>query len=98
MFTWSMDHGYEIITLAVQPPEPKHAKCINTDEKKGCLVPFTNATRNPEIIFPNSFFGFIFTRPINMDLDPSFPQNPLNKNEETNLIYYSEMIGFYTRF
>jgi len=29
MFTWAMDHGYEIIALAAQPPEPKHAKCIN---------------------------------------------------------------------
>ena len=31
MFTWAMDHGYEIIALAAQPPEPKHAKCINAD-------------------------------------------------------------------
>ena len=30
-FTWAMDHGYEIIALAAQPPEPKHAKCINAD-------------------------------------------------------------------
>ena len=34
MFTWAMDHGYEIIALAAQPPEPKHAKCINADQKK----------------------------------------------------------------
>ena len=34
MFTWAMDHGYEIIALAAQPPEPKHAKCINADKKK----------------------------------------------------------------
>ena len=75
----------------------KTCKVYKHGLKKGCQVLFTNATRNPEI-FPNSFFGFIFTRPINMDLDPLFPQNPLNKNEETNLIYYSEMIGFYIRF
>ena len=31
MFTWAMDHGYEIIALAAQLPEPKHAKCINAD-------------------------------------------------------------------
>ena len=30
-----MDHGYEIIALAAQPPELKHAKCINADQKKG---------------------------------------------------------------
>ena len=40
MFTWAMDHGYEIIALAAQPPEPKHAKCINTDQKK--RMPGTN--------------------------------------------------------
>ena len=34
MFTWAMDPGYEIIALAAQPPEPKHAKCINADQKE----------------------------------------------------------------
>ena len=34
MFTWAMDHGYEIIASAAQPPEPKHAKCINADKKQ----------------------------------------------------------------
>ena len=34
VFTRAMDHGYEIIALAAQPPEPKHAKCINVDLKK----------------------------------------------------------------
>ena len=34
IFTWAMDHGYEIIALAGQPPEPTHAKCINADQKK----------------------------------------------------------------
>ena len=29
-----MGHGYEIIALAAQPPEQKHAKCINADQKK----------------------------------------------------------------
>ena len=33
MFTWAMGHGYEIIALAAQPPEPKHAKCINVGRK-----------------------------------------------------------------
>ena len=78
MFTWAMDHGYEIIALAAQPPEPKHAKCINADKKTGCQVPITNATRGPEMISPNSFCGFIFTRPIDMNLDPPFLYNPLN--------------------
>ena len=78
MFTWAMDHGYEIIALAAQPPEPKHAKCINADKKTGCQVPITNATRGPEMISPNSFCGFIFTRPIDMNLDPPFLYNPLS--------------------
>ena len=34
VFTWAMDHGYEIIALAGQPPEPTHAKCINAALKK----------------------------------------------------------------
>ena len=34
MFTWAMDHGYEIIALAAQPPEPKRANCQNADFKK----------------------------------------------------------------
>ena len=76
-FTWAMDHGYEIIALAAQPPEPKHAKCIRS-KKQGCQVPITNATRGPEMISPNSFCGFIFTRPIDMNLDPPFLYNPLN--------------------
>ena len=43
-----MGHGYEIIALAGQPPEPTHAKYINADQKKtGCQVPFTNAARGP---------------------------------------------------
>ena len=79
MFTWAMDHGYEIIALAGQPPEPTHAKCINAAFKKaGCQVPFTDAARGPEVIPPNSFCGFIFTRPIDMNFHPPFPHNPLN--------------------
>ena len=78
MFTWAMDHGYEIIALAAQPPEPKYAKYINPDKKTGCQVPITNATRGPEMISPNLFCGFIFTRPIDMNLDPPFLYNPLN--------------------
>ena len=32
-----------------------------------------------------------------MNLDPPFLYNPLNKNEETYLINYSETVEFYTR-
>ena len=74
-----MGHGYEIIALAGQPPEPTHAKCINAAFKKaGRQVPFTDAARGPEVIPPNSFCGFIFTRPIDMNFHPPFPHNPLN--------------------
>jgi hypothetical protein len=41
------------------------------------------------MISPISFCGFVFTRAIDivdMHLDPPFLQNPLNKNEEDNLI------------
>ena len=55
IFTWAMDHGYEIIALAGQPPEPTHAKCINAAFKKtGCQVPFTNAARGPSSDAPPS--------------------------------------------
>jgi hypothetical protein len=47
------------------------------------------------MISPNSFCGFVFTRAIDMNLDPPFLQNSLDKNEETNLKYYSEMVEFY---
>ena len=40
----------------------------------------------------------VFTRAIDMNLDPPFLYNPLSKNEETILIYYSETVWFYTRF
>ena len=50
------------------------------------------------MISPNSFCGFIFTRALDMNLDPPFLYNLLNKNEETNLIYYSEMVEFCIRF
>jgi len=84
MFTWAMDHGYEIIALAAQLPEPKHAKCINADQKKtGCQVPFTNATRGPEMISANSFCGFIFTRAIDVDLDPQSCKIPEQKRRKT---------------
>jgi hypothetical protein len=29
-----MGHGHEIIALAAQPAEPKHAKCVNADKRK----------------------------------------------------------------
>ena len=50
------------------------------------------------MISPNSFCGFIFTRALDMNLDPPFLYNLLNKNEETNLIYYSETVEFCIRF
>ena len=44
------------------------------------------------MISPNSFCGFIFTRALDMNLDPPFLYNLLNKNKETNLIYCSETV------
>ena len=56
-----------------------------------------SSTQGSEMISPNSFCGFIFTRAIHMNLDPPFLYNLPNKNEETNLIYYSEMVEIYTK-
>ena len=67
-------------------------------KKLGCQEQFTNATRGPEMISPSSFCGFVFARAIDMNLYPSFLQNLLNKDEENNLIYYSETVESYTRF
>ena len=50
------------------------------------------------MISPSSFCGFVFARAIDMNLYPSFLQNLLNKDEENNLIYYSETVESYTRF
>jgi hypothetical protein len=38
----------------------------------------------------------IFTRAIDMNLDPPFLYIPLNKKEENNLVCYSETVEFYT--
>ena len=62
-------------------------------KKTGCQVPFTNATRGPEMISPNSFCGFIFTRPIDMNLDPPFLYNPLNQNVKQYDLPYSERLS-----
>jgi hypothetical protein len=35
------------------------------------------------MISPNSFCGFIFTRPIDVNLDLPFLYNPLNQNVKT---------------
>ena len=40
----------------------------------------------------------LFTRAMDMNLDPPFLYKLLNKNEENTLIYYSETVVFYTRF
>ena len=45
-----------------------------------------SSTQGSAMISPNSFCEFVFTRAIDMNLDPPFLQNPLNKNEEDNLI------------
>ena len=38
-------------------------------------------TQGSEMISPNSFCGFISTRAIDMNLDPPFLYNRLNKND-----------------
>ena len=51
----------------------------------GCREPCTNATRCSEMISPNSFCGFFFTRVIDMNLDPPFLQNPWTKKHQFDL-------------
>ena len=46
------------------------------------------------MISPNSFCGFIFTRPIDMNLDPPFLYNPLNQNEKTILFIARKRLSF----
>jgi hypothetical protein len=50
------------------------------------------------MIYPYFFCGFVVARAIDMNLDPPFLYIPLNKNEETNLIDYSEAVEVYTGF
>jgi hypothetical protein len=57
-----------------------------------------SSTQGSEIIDPYFFCGFVVARAIDMNLDPPFLYNPLNKNEETNLIDYSEAVEVYTGF
>ena len=51
-------------------------------------------TQGSEMISPNSFCRFVFAKAYRYDLDPPFLYNLLNKNEETNLIYFSETVEF----
>jgi len=62
-------------------------------KKTGCQVPFTNATRGPEMISPNSFCVFIFTRPIDMNLDRPFLYNPLSQNVKTIWFINRKVLG-----
>jgi hypothetical protein len=57
-----------------------------------------SSTQGSEMISPSSSSGFIFARGIDMNLDPPFLYNSLNKNKENTLTYYSEIVEFYTRF
>jgi hypothetical protein len=50
------------------------------------------------MIYPYCFGGIVVARAIDMILHPPFMYNPLNKNEETNLIDYSEAVEVYTGF
>ena len=54
-----------------------------------------DSTEGSDMISPNSFCGFIFTRAVDMDLDTAFLPNPLDKNDSDNLNYSSETIEFF---
>ena len=48
----------------------------------GCREPCTNATRCSEMISPNSFCWFFFTRVIDMNLDPPISAKSRNKSKK----------------
>ena len=97
MFTWAMDHGYEIIALAAQPPEPKHAKCINADKNR---MPGTNHQCNKRSWNDISqLILWIYLHQANRyELRPAIPVQPSELKCTNNMIYYSETVEFYTRF
>jgi hypothetical protein len=58
-------------------------------------IKLLSSTRGSDMISSNSFCGIIFIR-ANLDLLSLY--NSLDKHEENNLIYYSEIGAFYTQF
>ena len=74
--------------------EPRPAIPIQPSEQKwkNSLIYYS------ETVESYTRFWNDLTRGIDMNLDPLFLHNPLNKTEETNLIHYSETVRFYTRF
>ena len=52
-----------------------------------------SSTQGFDMISPNSFCGFIFTRAIDMDLDPPILQNPWAKMNRNSLMYQPKDVG-----
>ena len=78
-------HRYEPRpAIPIQPSEPKWKKQFDLLLGNGWVL--------------HKVLKWYLTRGIDMNLDPLFLHNPLNKTEETNLIHYSETVRFYTRF
>ena len=78
----------------------KHANLLDRKCLDGVSVSrnMLGSTQGSDMISPNSFCGLIFTRAIDMNLDPPFSYNPLSKNDEHFVIHYLESVGFYRRF
>ena len=97
MFTWAMDHGYEIIALAAQPPEPKHAKCINADKKQDAR--YQSPMQQEVLKWYLPIILWIYLHQANRyELRPAIPVQPSELKCTNNMIYYSETVEFYTRF
>ena len=80
-------HRYELRpAVFLQPFEQKWPK------KHIITLKLCSFAEGSEIISANSFCGFTFARAIDMNLDPPFLCNRSGKNDENNLIYFSETV------
>ena len=73
-----MGHGYEIIENGCATSWTNTCKVHKRGSKKtGCQVPFTNATRGPEMISPNSFCVIIYLHQAHIyEFRPTIPIQP----------------------
>ena len=94
MFTWAMDHGYEIIALAAQLPEPKHAKCINADQKKNRMPGTIHQCNKRSWNDISQLILWLYLhKGHRCGLRPPILQNPWTKTEKNTLIHQPKGVG-----
>ena len=79
------------------PVQPSELKCTNNMIYYSETVEFYTRFWN-DISQLILWIYLHYCRALDMNLDPPFLYNLLNKNEETNLIYHSETVEFCIRF